>query len=131
MKTVRRFEFCASHHLPSHEGKCRGLHGHNYILEVEVEGPIQLKDGPEHGMVVDFGNLKKIVEKEIIEPFDHSDLNAYFENPTAEVMARDFLKILLKAWGTRVNWSAHATTISRVRLWETSNCYVEATKVDL
>ncbi len=78
----RQFEFAAGHYLPNHKGLCRQVHGHNYIINVEVEGPID-KKGEEAGMVVDFSRLNSAFKK-IKDILDHSTLNLYIENPTAE-----------------------------------------------
>ncbi len=51
------------------------MHGHSYKLFVTVKGkPINNLDHPKNGMVVDFGDIKKIVKSEIIEPWDHAVL---------------------------------------------------------
>ena len=68
---VKEFSFAASHFLPNHPGKCQNLHGHTYKLQVGVRGKVD----PETGMVVDFGKLKNLVEKTIIEKLDHGYLN--------------------------------------------------------
>lgn len=68
---VKEFSFAASHFLPNHPGKCQNLHGHTYKLQVGVRGKVD----PETGMVVDFGKLKDLVEKTIIEKLDHAYLN--------------------------------------------------------
>ena len=70
------FEFAAGHHLPHHKGLCKGQHGHNYFLYVEVGRDI-IKDGPQTGMIMDFGVLKSIVKKEILDKLDHSYLNDF------------------------------------------------------
>jgi len=78
----REFEFDAAHRLDWHEGKCNNLHGHTYKLIVSISGT-----PGENGIVMDFGDLKKIVEKLIIETHDHKYLNNLYKNPTAELMA--------------------------------------------
>jgi len=82
----KQFEFHAAHHLTCHEGLCKNLHGHAYILEIEITGEIQ-DLGPQTGMIMDFGNLKKIVHEHIIDKLDHSYLNETCPvYPTAENM---------------------------------------------
>ncbi len=76
MNTIRitkEFTFETGHALYGYDGKCRNIHGHSYKLAVTVIGtPISDKESPKLGMVIDFGDLKKIVREEIIEPFDHA-----------------------------------------------------------
>jgi 6-pyruvoyltetrahydropterin/6-carboxytetrahydropterin synthase len=79
----RRYTFCASHRLHSAQlgeeenrhvyGKCNNPygHGHNYIVEVAVSGPVD----PATGMIANLTDLDAFVEKEILEPFDHTYLN--------------------------------------------------------
>jgi 6-pyruvoyltetrahydropterin/6-carboxytetrahydropterin synthase len=78
----RRFGFEAAHRLPGHPGKCRELHGHSYRLVVTVERA--LDEGS--GMVIDFGELKQIVRREVIDLVDHKCLNDLIDNPTAELV---------------------------------------------
>ncbi len=109
---TRTFTFEAAHRLPWHPGKCRGLHGHSYRLEVTVSGPLD-----EHGVVVDFDTLSDVVESAVIEQFDHRDLNEILENPTAELIAQRAWELLC-ASGLRP---------AALRLWETDDCSVELT----
>jgi 6-pyruvoyltetrahydropterin/6-carboxytetrahydropterin synthase len=97
MKVCRRETFNAAHRLfnPSFDdakneaifGKCNNpnYHGHNYVLLVCIDGPID----PETGYVIDLKILSDIIEEEVKDPFDHRNLNLDcpdFENiiPTAE-----------------------------------------------
>lgn len=116
MLTVTRiFQFAAAHRLPEHCGKCAGIHGHTYKLEVSVSGPLH-SIGSSRGMIMDFGDLKEIVEKEILSDLDHAYLNKVYDVPTAELMVMSiFGRLKLVIPGLR-----------RVRLWETENCYAEA-----
>lgn len=72
MRITRRVEFDAAHRLPDHDGKCRRLHGHRYVVDVTVDGPVHL-DGPKRGMVVDFGDLDLIIA-DVIGEWDHRTL---------------------------------------------------------
>lgn len=76
MSTIRitkQFSFETGHALYGYDGKCRNVHGHSYKLSVTVIGtPIADTDHVKHGMVIDFGDLKKIVKEEIVDVFDHS-----------------------------------------------------------
>lgn len=69
---TKEFSFSYGHLLPNHSGKCRYLHGHNARLFVTVSGPISTDDrSPSEGMVIDFGELKTIVNQEVIDVWDH------------------------------------------------------------
>ncbi|ALM21011.1 queuosine biosynthesis QueD [Nonlabens tegetincola] len=76
MKKVRitkEFTFETGHALYGYDGKCRNVHGHSYKLAVTVIGTPKDELGHvKHGMVIDFGDLKKIVKEEIVDPFDHA-----------------------------------------------------------
>ena len=61
-----------AHVLEGYDGPCKNVHGHSYRLEVTVIGsPINNSSHPKHGMVMDFGQLKGIVNKQIVTRFDH------------------------------------------------------------
>jgi 6-pyruvoyltetrahydropterin/6-carboxytetrahydropterin synthase len=128
---TRRYRFCASHRLHNEAlsdeanlriyGKCDSPfgHGHNYVLEVTVEGPID----QETGMVFDLVALDGVVEKEVLERFDHTNLNLDVENfrsrvPTTENVCAEIFHLLedkLEGCG-----SLHAARLARVRLEETN-----------
>ena len=76
MSTIRiteQFSFETGHALYGYDGKCRNVHGHSYKLSVTVIGsPIQDSNHVKFGMVIDFGDLKKIVKEEIVDVFDHA-----------------------------------------------------------
>jgi 6-pyruvoyltetrahydropterin/6-carboxytetrahydropterin synthase len=104
VSVTKAFSFDAAHQLPWHSGKCRHLHGHTYRLEVTVAGPIN-----ENGVVLDFDDLSASVMGVIVERFDHQLLNDHFPNPTAELLAVEFTKLL----------EAGGLGIQRLTLWET------------
>lgn len=76
MQTIRitkEFKFEMAHALKGYDGLCRNIHGHSYELLVTVSGiPIQDKNSTRLGMVLDFGDLKKIVRGCIVDEFDHA-----------------------------------------------------------
>lgn len=80
-------EFEAAHRIVDYPGKCNRLHGHNWSVEVTVKG----KKLNELGMLIDFKELKKEVNK-TIDKLDHvylNELDAFVENnPTAEHIAK-------------------------------------------
>lgn len=123
-----RTHFAAAHRLARPElsqseneaiyGKCARPHGHghNYLLEVSVRGPID----PRTGMVCDLAALQQLVEDQVVEPFDHTFLNKDVEHfascvPTAENIAlhiADLLAEPIARLGARLH---------KVRLQESPN----------
>ena len=82
---TKQFEFQMAHALAQYPGKCRNLHGHNYKLFVTVthdgdlppldnqrEKPLSAESGSPAGLVMDFGQVKDLVMRHIVEPFDHA-----------------------------------------------------------
>jgi len=73
IRVTKEFRFEMAHALWNYDGPCRNVHGHSYILYVTISGrPLNNPDEPRNGMVMDFGDLKKIVKKNVVERFDHS-----------------------------------------------------------
>lgn len=103
---TRRFTFEASHQLQWHSGRCAKLHGHSYVLDVTIEGPVNT-----NGIVIDFGDIKATVTKHVLDDYDHQHLNEILPNPTAELIAADIAKRLLDA-GLPVTTIAVAETAS-------------------
>lgn len=129
----RRFEFDAAHRLVGHESACRNLHGHRYVVEVDVSAPSL----DSLGRVVDFGELKRIVGRHIDEVYDHAailnesddrlialcrdegwKLHVMPCNPTAEHLAREL-------FGAAAELMPTGTVVDAVRIFETPNCWAE------
>ncbi|MGB8706036.1 MAG: 6-carboxytetrahydropterin synthase [Gillisia sp.] len=73
IRITKQFSFETGHALYGYDGKCKNVHGHSYKLSVTVMGsPITDTDNVKLGMVIDFGDLKKIVKSEIVDKFDHA-----------------------------------------------------------
>lgn len=73
IRVTKEFNFEIAHALWNYDGHCKNIHGHSYRLFVTVMGqPIQEEKSPKNGMVIDFGDLKKIVKQEVVDPMDHS-----------------------------------------------------------
>lgn len=73
IRITKEFKFEAAHALWNHDGLCKHIHGHSYILFVTVKGtPLNLPGDPKNGMVMDFSLLKQIVKPNIIDIFDHA-----------------------------------------------------------
>lgn len=130
MKIFRVEQFNAAHRLfnPKWDdetnnrvfGKCNNpnFHGHNYKLEVELDGPIN----PETGYVLDMKKLSETIKQEIIERFDHRNLN--LDCPEFKDMIPSAENIALVCWNIlRENLPSHLQL--KVRLWETPKNGVE------
>ena len=73
IRITKQFTFETGHALYGYDGKCRNVHGHSYKLSVTIIGkPITKSEDVKLGMVLDFGDLKKIVKEEVVDPFDHA-----------------------------------------------------------
>lgn len=73
IRITKQFNFETGHALYGYDGKCRNVHGHSYKLSVTVIGkPIADTNHVKYGMVIDFSDLKKIVQEEIVLKFDHA-----------------------------------------------------------
>ncbi|MEG1607784.1 MAG: 6-carboxytetrahydropterin synthase [Mucinivorans sp.] len=73
IRLKREFDFEMAHTLTGYDGPCRQIHGHSYKLFITVGGTPNLKvQSPKFGMVMDFGDLKRIVNELIISRYDHA-----------------------------------------------------------
>jgi len=116
------FTFDSAHSLPGHKGKCANIHGHTYRLEVTVsrQDECLVAEGSSEGMVMDFGDLKDIVNTEIIEQADHKLLNDVYDfRTTSENLARHYYNVLEQ------KLSPLGVAVYRIRLWESPTSYVE------
>lgn len=129
---TKRVDFAASHRYWNPKwsegqnrsvfGKCTSPygHGHNYILEVTLEGEVD----PDIGMIINLYDLKPILS-DVLKDFDHKYLNednAAFKDliPTTENIARVLWDSLEKKLGETTK-----CTLYRIRLYETNDLYVD------
>lgn len=132
MFITRKAEFSASHvcrspHLSDEENRAlygpaanpHG-HGHNYILEVTLEG----RPDPVTGMVRDLKDVKEVIHREVIEPFDHRFLNR--EVPPFDRTVPTAENVAIEIW-TRLapHLNSGGTRLHSVRLEETDRLSVE------
>jgi 6-pyruvoyltetrahydropterin/6-carboxytetrahydropterin synthase len=140
---TRRLEFDSGHRIPNHDGQCRHLHGHRYAIEITLTGEVADHPGKaDDGMVLDFGDIKRLANQYVVEPWDHAFLVAKEDEklvaflsslpnhktvimehvPTVENLANAAFAILQpvfnKAFDGRLELSA-------VRLYETPNCWAD------
>lgn len=136
IRITKTFVFEMAHALLGYDGPCKHIHGHSYKLDVTILGePIEDKSSVKLGMVMDFGDLKQIVRKTIVEPFDHSLVlhrDAAIEHdaemfgrviyvayqPTSENMLIDFAEKLNSLLPGEVK-------LHSLRLYETATSYAE------
>ncbi|HEY3936866.1 MAG TPA: 6-carboxytetrahydropterin synthase [Bryobacteraceae bacterium] len=138
MFVTRKAEFSASHccridslndhqnhELFGEEANPNG-HGHNYVLEVSVEGD----PDPVTGMVIDLKELKEIVDKEVITPMDHRFLNR--EVPPFDHVIPTTANIAREIWRrVESGLKGRHFDLARVRLFETPDFYVDVLREDL
>ena len=98
------FHFEAAHALNGYDGKCRNIHGHSYELRVTVKGmPLNEPGNPKNGMVIDFHDLKSIVNQEVVDKLDHSFI-------IGNNMPKDFVEITKKNFDKVVELPYQPTT---------------------
>ncbi|MCO6515822.1 MAG: 6-carboxytetrahydropterin synthase QueD [Snodgrassella sp.] len=134
-KIAKEFQFDACHMLDGHQGKCHNLHGHTYRLIVEVSSPLQ-PQGSSKEMVMDFADIKTIINQHIISQLDHAYLYDETNNNERKIAA------LLKQMQRKVFAFPCRTTaegisrfifnqltvylpVSKITLWETPTSYCE------
>ncbi len=140
---TRRLEFDSGHRIPNHDGQCKHLHGHRYALEVTLTGEVAHHPGKaDDGMVLDFGDIKRLTNQYVVDLWDHAFLVAKEDEglvaflatlpnhktvvmehvPTVENLAKAAFAILqpvfTKSFGGRLELSA-------LRLYETPNCWAD------
>ena len=139
IRVTKEFSFEMAHALWNYDGPCRNVHGHSYRLFVTLCGkPLEERDNPKNGMVIDFSDLKNIVKKEIVDVFDHSVVvsrhfdkkktdmfSVLFGNtvlvdyqPTCENLVADFAGRIARLLPAGI-------TLHSLKLYETTTSYAE------
>lgn len=137
LRLTKEFRFEGAHALPNYDGLCRHIHGHSYILYVTIEGvPEQDRNSHKYGMIMDFKDLKAIVNEEVLNRFDHAlvlrrdspgvnELSEQYGNvmvvdfqPTCENLIAYFAECI----GRRLS---KGVKLYSLRLYETATSYVE------
>ena len=92
IRVTKEFSFEMAHALWNYDGPCRNVHGHSYRLFVTLKGkPLDEENNPKNGMVIDFGDLKKIVKREIVDVFDHAVVvSKKFDKEKTEMFSKLF-----------------------------------------
>jgi 6-pyruvoyltetrahydropterin/6-carboxytetrahydropterin synthase len=136
------FHYEMAHALHRYDGACANIHGHSYRLEVTITGPIITDStNPKCGMIMDFGDLKQIVQTTVLNKFDHAlvlnsavknaetlhttSMQNHFGNiifvdyqPTNENLLVDFAQSIQSALPNSV-------TLVKLRMYETNASFAE------
>lgn len=73
LQVTKRFTLEMAHALTGHDGPCKHLHGHSYVLDITLRGePMDRPGDPKNGMVMDFADLKAIVKRRVVDHYDHA-----------------------------------------------------------
>ena len=146
VQCTRKVEWDMAHRVASHGGKCRHLHGHRYTAEVTLrlsDGALR-ESGAERGMVADFGNVKSVLFNLFVDAWDHALMLSSTDpllpvltaaavpadtvrivtitgTPTAEVLAR-YILVAVDA-----HYAGSGVVCDHVRVYETPNCWADAT----
>ncbi len=137
IRVTKEFNFEMAHALYNYDGLCKHIHGHSYKLFVTIAGtPETNTDSPKLGMVMDFGELKKIINKNIVDIYDHAlVLNQKSEGavaehqmfdrkiivdyqPTSENLIIEYAKIIEKHLPKHIK-------LHSLKLYETATSFVE------
>jgi 6-pyruvoyltetrahydropterin/6-carboxytetrahydropterin synthase len=149
MKITKEIQWDMGHRITNHDSVCRNLHGHRYKAEICVEGKlVKIKSSSEEGMVIDFGDIKKIAMKHIHDVLDHGFmvwekdklLVSFFKKnkglkhivvpfvPTSENIAAWIFLTLSKCLKDRYKTGLRLYSI---KLWETPTSSALCTRKDI
>lgn len=137
VRITKEFSFEMAHALRNYDGPCKNIHGHSYKLFVTIIGePIHDDQNVKNGMLMDFGQLKRLVNSKIVDVYDHAvvvyenderlaEMKNLFENiiatsyqPTCENMVGDFAAIINQEL-------PNGLKVFSIRLYETATSYAE------
>lgn len=147
IRLTKEFSFEMAHTLAGYDGPCREIHGHSYRLFVTVRGVSEQDPmNPKYGMVMDFGDLKRIVNRLIVDRYDHAFVMRETEQnraaleamrgvfhkiivtpyqPTCENMVEDFARVIAAELPSGVELFSvklHETATSFAEWYATDNC---------
>lgn len=139
IKITKQFSFEMAHALRNYDGLCRNIHGHSYKMDITLAGhPLHDESSPKNGMVMDFGDLKRLVNEEIISLLDHAlVLNAKTDTQLVEALKQNYEKIVIVDFQPTtenlLNFIAdklkaklsERVKLTRIRLRETDTSYAD------
>jgi 6-pyruvoyltetrahydropterin/6-carboxytetrahydropterin synthase len=137
LRLTKEFRFEMSHALDEYQGLCRNLHGHSYKLFVTIIGDYsKTNESNDSGMVLDFKSIKELVEKNVIQDFDHAvvlckdssfasvlqqtntKLILFDNQPTCENLIMEFHKRISRILPSGIK-------LARLKLHETATSFAE------
>ena len=129
MEITKEFRAEIAHRLPNHPGRCANIHGHSYVFQVTVAGPLD-----DDGMVLDFSVLKKHME-EIIDRWDHA-LLLFCDDPLLDVLRTVPMRIrrlgfiptaenMARYIAGRLAGGKIPVDVVAVKVWETATSFAE------
>lgn len=140
---TKRLEFDAGHRIPDHKSQCRNLHGHRYVLEITLQGePVNRPGHSDHGMLMDFSEVKTIAKTHLVDLWDHGFLVYEGDSvimplltqipghktivlpriPTAENLVAIAFEVLQPLYQDRYG---SGLQLRRLRLYETPTCWAD------
>jgi 6-pyruvoyltetrahydropterin/6-carboxytetrahydropterin synthase len=132
MKIAKEFRWEMGHRLPEHFGKCKNIHGHSYKMIVRLEG-----DVGESGMVMDYYDLKKIVEP-VVEKLDHAfmvckedkEIISFLEKMKSKMVVVEFqstVENICRYFLNEIKKAGFPQNVKKVsiRIYETADDYAE------
>jgi len=139
IKITKQFSFEMAHALLHYDGLCQNIHGHSYKMDVTVTGaPSKNADSPKVGMVMDFGDLKRVVNETIVDEMDHAlVLNEGSDQTLIDSLKNNYKKVvtvpfqpttenLLQLFAERLQAKLPKTVeLYAIKLRETDSSYAE------
>ena len=121
MEITKEIQFDAGHRIPFHKAQCWNVHGHRYRVVATLEGePVEQPGVSDHGMVMDFGDMKRILMQKVHDPLDHGFM--VWEGDAA-------LKKFLEEARYKVVVMDHVPTAENIARWcyeQTKDAFVAA-----
>ena len=137
LRITKEFRFEGAHALPGYDGKCRNIHGHSYLMYVTVKGEnLNGTSSPKEGMVVDFKQLKAIVNENIVDVLDHA-LIMHAVSPLSQELAQAYPNVIMvdfqPSTENLICWFAQVLSdklpqgvgLFSIKLYETAGSYAE------
>lgn len=96
MEITREIQLDAGHRIPFHKSHCSNVHGHRYRVVATLEGtPVETPDVSDQGMLMDFGDMKRILMERIHAPLDHGFMVWKGDSPLREFLESNDFKVVV------------------------------------